>query len=82
LKKIPDEVSSVTVDRRGNAIFFKSLENTATPIRETLTVFVAEVEIIGGTGRFRGVSGEGIVEGKFNPITGKGGTIVKASLRF
>lgn len=82
LKKIPDEVSSVTVDRRGNAIFFKSLENIATPINETLTIFVAEVEIVGGTGRFRGASGEGIVEGRFNPTNGKGSSVVKASLRF
>jgi hypothetical protein len=82
LTDISDEVSSVTVDRRGNAIFFKNIINTATPVSETLVRFVAEVQIVGGAGRFEGASGEAIVEGSFNPLNGQGSTIVKGFLSF
>jgi hypothetical protein len=72
LSGIPNEVSSLTTDGKGNAIWFKNIKNTVTPVREDLSMFVAEVEVIGGNGRFKKLSGLGVVRGNFNPLTGKG----------
>ena len=43
--------------------------------------FVAEVEIVGGTGRFKGASGKGTVNGNVG-ADGKGNTTVRATLVF
>lgn len=78
LTGIPDEVSSLTTDGKGNAIWFRNIKNVTTPISETLTQFEAQVEVIGGNGRFAGVTGQGVVKGTYNPLDGKGSSILEA----
>jgi hypothetical protein len=80
LTNIRNAVNSVTVDNKGNAIYFKNLKNTVTPVSPTLSSFVAEIQIIGGNGRFKNASGEGVVRGNFNPINGEGRSVTLAEL--
>ncbi len=82
LDNIPVEVSSITTDGKGNSIYFKNILNITTPFSSTRTNFTAEVEIVGGTGKFEGASGNGTVVGYFNPQDGKGSTILKATIVF
>ncbi len=82
LTGIPDEVSSLTTDGKGNAIWFKNIRNITTPISETLTQFEAEVEVVGGNGRFSRARGQGIVTGTFNPQNGKGNSILEARIDY
>jgi hypothetical protein len=81
LSEIPDEVSSISVDKKGNAIFVKNIKNTVTPISENLSSFIAEVEFIGGTGRFAKFKGTGVVRGNFNPMTGAGASVTLGNLK-
>ncbi|MEN2282025.1 hypothetical protein AAGF08_07780 [Algoriphagus sp. SE2] len=80
LTDIPDEVSSITTDGNGNSVWFKNIENIVTPISEDRSVFIAKVEIIGGTGKFENAAGDGIVEGSFNPNTGEGENTIKGKI--
>lgn len=80
LTGIPDEVSSLTTDGNGNAIWFKNIKNVTTSISPTLTQFEAELEVVGGNGRFAGVKGYGIVKGTFNPVDGKGSSVLEARI--
>ena len=82
IKNIPDEVSSITSDKRGNSVWFKNIGNAVTPISEIRFNFEAEVEIIGGTGRFDGATGKGKVRGFFNPTTGEGSSIIIGKIQF
>lgn len=82
LTNIPDEVSSLTTDGKGNAIFFKNIFNQTTPASETRVNFLAEVEIIGGTGIFENATGLGTVNGFFNPQDGKGETTLRSNIKF
>ena len=75
LTGIPNEVSSLTTDGKGNAIWFKNLKNTVTPVSAELSTFVAEVEVIGGNGKFKKSKGAGVVRGNFNPLTGEGASV-------
>ncbi|GMQ27612.1 hypothetical protein [Algoriphagus confluentis] len=81
IENVPDEVSSLTVDKKGNSIWFKNVKNTVTPISSTLSSFLAEVEIIGGTGRFSKLRGTGVVRGNFNPVNGEGKSVTMAQLK-
>jgi hypothetical protein len=81
LSEIPDEVSSISVDKKGNAIFVKNIKNTVTPINENLSSFIAEVEFIGGTGKFAKFKGTGVVRGNFNPMTGAGASVTLGNLK-
>ncbi len=80
LTGIPDEVSSLTTDGKGNAIWFKNIKNVTKEISATLTEFEAEVEVIGGNGRFSRAKGQGVVVGTFNPLTGQGKSELKARI--
>lgn len=82
LHGIPDEVSSLTTDGRGNAIWFTNIKNITTPISETLTEFEAEVEVIGGNGRFSKSRGKGVVKGTFNPLTRRGSSVLQARITY
>lgn len=81
IKNIPDEVSSITLDKKGDSIWIKNISNTVTPIRENLSSFIAEVEFIGGSGRFAKFKGTGVVRGNFNPITGEGTSVTFGNLK-
>ncbi len=80
LVNIPDEVSSLTTDGKGNSVWYKNILNRTTPSSSTRTDFTADVEIVGGTGKFEGATGNGTVEGFFNPQDGKGSTTLRASI--
>lgn len=82
LTGIPDNVNSLTTDGKGNAIYFESGINSAVMISETRTEFSAEVTVVGGTGKFLGVTGKGTVEGFYNPKNGVGSSAVKADIIF
>lgn len=73
---IPDEVSSITTDSRGNSIWFSNVSNIVTAVSETRSEFTAEVAIVGGTGRFKNAYGVGRVRGFFDPTTGAGRSIL------
>lgn len=81
ITNVPDEVSSITVAKKEGSIWIKNLKNTVTPINENLSSFIAEVEFIGGTGRFAKFKGSGVVRGNFNPITGKGTSVTMGNLQ-
>jgi hypothetical protein len=82
IKRLPDEVSSITVDAHGNSIWFKNILNTTIPESNTRTNFTAEVEVVGGTGKYSGVKGSGVVIGYFDPSTGIGKSTTSAKISF
>lgn len=82
LTGIPSNVNSLTTDGKGNAIYFQSGNNTAIMVSETRTEFSAEVMVVGGSGKFRGATGKGRVEGFYNPKNGVGSSAVKADVKF
>jgi hypothetical protein len=82
LSGIPDDVSSITTDGKGNAIWFETVENVTTYVGPNRMDFNAKVKVIGGSGRFAKAFGEGIVEGYFNPETGLGKSRTSARINF
>ena len=82
IENLPDNVHSVTVDKKGNAIFFSTPENNAVEVNDERTEFSAIVFIIGGTGIFKDASGKGIVNGFYNPNTFIGETVLSADITF
>ncbi len=80
---IPDEVSSITTDGRGNSVWFKNIENVVTPSENSpISYFEAQVEIVGGTGKFDGASGFGTVKGSFNSLDGKGESTINGRIEY
>lgn len=82
LTGIPPEVSSLTTDGKGNAIWFENVKNVTTAISADRTDFEAEVNVIGGNGRFSRAQGSGIVKGYFNPNTGVGQSELTARIDY
>lgn len=83
LTSIPDEVSSITTDGKGNSVWFKSISNQVVfNATGTRADFKAVVEIIGGTGKFENASGSGDVVGFFNPTNGIGSSEIKGRIRY
>jgi hypothetical protein len=72
-------VSSVTVDEKGNSIWFFNISNKAQFDQFGNISFVAEVEIVGGTGKFKGAKGTATVVGNVG-TNGKGSTLVKGTI--
>lgn len=81
IKNIPNEVSSITIDKKGDSIWIKNISNTVTPISANLSSFLAEVEFVGGSGRFAKFKGSGVVRGNFNPMTGEGTSVTLGNLK-
>lgn len=82
LTNIPDEVSSLTTDGKGNSVWFKNIQNVVTQTSPTRMDFVAEVEIIGGTGKFENSSGTATVNGYFNPTNGTGMSTISGRIEY
>lgn len=82
LTGIPPYVSSLTTDGKGNSVWFENIKNIVTPASETRLDFVAEVKIIGGTGKFENASGTATVTGYFNPITGTGMSTISGRIEY
>ncbi|MFA6261750.1 MAG: hypothetical protein WC760_09790 [Bacteroidia bacterium] len=81
---VPNSVSSITYDDFGNSVWFTSTTGTSlAPVSATRVNFTANLQIIGGTGRFAGASGTTLMNGYFNPqdpnqaaVISTGGTII------
>ena len=65
-----------------NSIWFKNILNTTIPESNTRTNFTAEVEVVGGTGKYSGVKGSGVVIGYFDPSSGIGKSTTSAKISF
>lgn len=76
------EVSAVTTDGKGNSIWFKNLQNVITSDTDEKVNFEAEVEIVGGTGKFENATGSGTVKGYFNPNNGQGMSTIQGRLEY
>lgn len=74
-------VSSLTTDGKGNSIWFNNISNKAQFDLEGNITFEAEIEIVGGTGKFQGATGTGTVVGNVGE-GGKGTTTVRANIIF
>lgn len=64
---IPDEVGSIVFDDKGNSIWFQTSSNTSVPVGPTRIEFSGVNQIIGGTGKFEGATGEVALNGYYNP---------------
>lgn len=73
-------VSTITTDGKGNSIWFHNVSNKAKIDNYGDITFVAEVEIVGGTGKFVGATGNGQVMGNVNAEDGKGNTHMIANI--
>lgn len=82
ITNLSDDVHSVTVDKKGNALFFSSGTNNGVPVSEDRVEFEAEVTVVGGMGIFENASGSGKVTGFYNPYTGAGESSIVAELMF
>ena len=65
---IPAVVSSIVYDNKGNSIWFHQTSNSTIPTSDTRIDFTGTAEIIGGTGKFNGATGEVTLGGFFNPV--------------
>ncbi len=75
-------VSSLTTDGKGNALFFNNVSNKVQFDFFGNITFVAQVKIVGGTGKFKGASGTGTVIGNVSASNGQGNTTVRATIQF
>lgn len=81
---VPNTVSSITYDNFGNSVWFTSTTGTSlSPVSATRVNFTANLQIIGGSGRYAGASGTTLMNGYFNPqdpnqaaVISTGGTII------
>jgi len=81
---IPNEVSSLTTDGKGNSVRFTSTSNKVIPGEDPniRLDFVAQVDIVGGTGKFAGAKGNGEVTGFINPSDGKGSSVIRGRIEY
>ncbi|OOG74870.1 hypothetical protein [Algoriphagus sp. A40] len=73
-------VSTITTDGKGNSIWFHNVSNNAKFDKYGNITFLAEVEIVGGTGKFKGATGSGRVIGNVKAADGKGNTLLSANI--
>jgi hypothetical protein len=83
---IPDdlEVSSVTTDGKGNSVWFISISNKVSfNEKGTRADFVAQVKIVGGSGKFEDAKGDGEVIGFFIPgEPSKGSSVIRGRITY
>ncbi len=75
------DVSSVTTDGKGNSVWFKNIQNKVS-FSEERSNFEAEVEIVGGTGKFENATGTATVSGYFNPSNGQGMSTIQGRIEY
>lgn len=64
---VPDAVSTIVFDKKGNSVWFRLISNTTVPVSQTRINFSGVSDIIGGTGKFAGATGQVKLIGYFNP---------------
>ena len=67
LTNIPSNVSTITYDDNGNAIWFNQTSSTTTPASPSRLNFIATADIVGGSGKFEGATGSITINGYLNP---------------
>ncbi|MCS5489533.1 hypothetical protein [Algoriphagus limi] len=80
LEDLTDNISTVVVNGGEHALFMESKTNFATPVSNERIEFQAEVIIVGGTKKYKGVTGTGQVTGWYNPNNGQGQSTVSAEI--
>jgi hypothetical protein len=66
---IPSTVQTITYDSDGNSVWFwGDGNNTSTPVSPTRIEFTGIANIVGGTGKFEGATGQVTLNGYFNPL--------------
>jgi hypothetical protein len=78
---LPNNVHTVTINDAGHALFFESKTNVATFIAPDRVEFEADLIVVGGTKKFKNVTGEGKVTGFYNPDNGRGESTVTALIK-
>lgn len=68
LGSLSNDVSSVVFDGKGNAVWLHQTSNSTTPVSASRIEFSGISDIIGGTGKFAGATGEVNLKGYFNPL--------------
>ncbi len=80
ITNVPNSVSSITFDNDGNSVWFTSTTGTnLKPINATKVFFTANLDIIGGTGKFYGATGKVILSGFFNPQSASQSAVMQSS---
>jgi hypothetical protein len=64
---VPSTVSSIVFDDKGNSVWFRSAGTQAIPVSPTRVNFTGTNNIVGGTGKFAGATGQVTINGYFNP---------------
>ena len=64
---VPNDVSTVVFDKKGNSVWFKLVSNITVPVSAARINFSGVSDIIGGTGKFAGATGQVNLNGYFNP---------------
>jgi hypothetical protein len=64
---VPSNVSSIVFDDKGNSVWFQSVGTQTMPVSPTRVNFTGTNNIVGGTGKFAGATGQVTVNGYFNP---------------
>lgn len=65
---VPATVGSIVFDDKGNSVWFRVVGSTqATPVSPTRVNFTGTNNIVGGTGKFAGATGQVTINGYFNP---------------
>lgn len=75
LTNVPSNVSSLVYDDKGNSIWFHSNGASTMPVSATRINFWGTYNIVGGTGKFSGATGEASFNGFFNPQNGEDASI-------
>ena len=68
LANIPANVSTITYDDNGNAVWFNQTSSITTPASPTRLNFIATADIVGGSGKFEGATGSITINGYLNPV--------------
>jgi hypothetical protein len=64
---VPSNVSTIVFDDKGNSVWFQSAGTQTMPVSPTRVNFTGTNNIVGGTGKFAGATGQVTVNGYFNP---------------
>jgi hypothetical protein len=64
---VPSNVSTIVFDDKGNSVWFQSAGTQTMPVSPTRVNFTGTNNIVGGTGKFAGATGEVTINGYFNP---------------